>query len=195
MSAHSAVVGGSSAGRLLNCPGSHQAIAALPPVAAITSEYAEHGTAMHEVMATLMRERTTVDTHSQMRRRARALVGQRFHDRDLSPEDCDTLIIPAIDALEELERRYQGGHFRVARVEARLEFPGVAGAFGTIDLLLTNDRYVLHVDWKFGAGVGVRAIAPAPDGAGDLVNPQLLFYAVAGETGIAMAELQMRGGI
>ena len=57
MSQHSAIVGGSTAGRLLNCPASLAAIRALPPTADQPSEYAEEGSAMHEVMYLLMRER------------------------------------------------------------------------------------------------------------------------------------------
>ena len=43
MAQHSAIVGGSTAGRLLNCPGSWQATLALPPTADIPSEYAQEG--------------------------------------------------------------------------------------------------------------------------------------------------------
>ena len=57
MSSHSSIVGGSTAARLLACPGSHQALMSLPPTADAPSEYAEEGTAMHEVMTDLMRWR------------------------------------------------------------------------------------------------------------------------------------------
>ena len=58
-----------------------------------------------------------------------------------------------------------------------MRFAGVPGAFGNVDLTLVSDTHILHVDWKFGAGVGVQAIYPAGDG--ELVNPQLMFYAAA----------------
>ena len=57
MTKHSSVVGGSTAARLLNCPGSFQRSQALPPSADVPSEYAEEGTAMHAVMDALMRAR------------------------------------------------------------------------------------------------------------------------------------------
>jgi hypothetical protein len=183
MSAHSALVGGSTAGRLLNCPGSHRAIAALPPAAEITSEYAEQGTALHEVMALIMRRAKAKPhlTHGDLRRFANTLVGKHFHDRDLSQEDCDTRIIPALTALERLEQRHSDPFpvedYRVVGVEQKVTFPGVAGGYGTVDVILQNSRKVLHVDWKFGAGIGVRAVTK--DEAGELVNPQLLFYAAA----------------
>jgi hypothetical protein len=47
MAQHSSIVGGSNAGRILACPGSHQALMAMPPSSDIDSEYASEGTAMH----------------------------------------------------------------------------------------------------------------------------------------------------
>ena len=183
MSVHSTIIGGSTAGRMLNCPGSHRAIAALPPAAEITSEYAEQGTALHEVMALIMRraKAKTYLTHGNLRQFAHHLVGRRFNDRKLSQEECDTRIIPALNALEMLEQKHSAPfpveNYRVVGVEQKVTFPGVAGGYGTVDVILQNSNKVLHVDWKFGAGIGVRAVTK--DDAGELVNPQLLFYAAA----------------
>ena len=58
-----------------------------------------------------------------------------------------------------------------------MRFPGVPAAAGTVDLVMRNDTHVLHVDWKFGAGVGVRAVYE--DDIGAMVNAQLMFYAAA----------------
>ena len=55
--AHSSIVGGSTADRLLSCPGSFQAILALPPAAEKPSEYALEGSSMHAVMDNLLRLR------------------------------------------------------------------------------------------------------------------------------------------
>ena len=46
--AHSTIVGGSSAKRLIACPGSRQLVDRAPPKP--TSNYAEEGTMLHEVM-------------------------------------------------------------------------------------------------------------------------------------------------
>ncbi len=172
MALHSSLVGGSTAGRVLNCPASWSATMALPPSANRASEFAEEGTAMHEVMTHLMQERQVhpeLDLHDTARR----IVGTKFYDRVLTQEHVDTMIIPALDALEDLES-LNGGGFSVAAIEQHVTFPGVPGASGTCDLILTSDICVLHVDWKFGQGVGVRAVSR--DERGDTVNAQLLFY-------------------
>jgi hypothetical protein len=181
MAKHSSIVGGSTASRLLNCPGSYQATVKLPPSADISSEYAEEGTAMHAVMTWLMearrlREATPDKPPRDMHAFARDLIGQPFHDRDLTQEHLDTMILPALDALAELEENY-GGDFAVAGVELSVTFPGVPGAFGTCDLLLRslNGTTALHVDWKFGQGVGVKAVYRDANND-ETVNAQLLYY-------------------
>jgi len=171
--AHSAIVGGSTAGRLLACPASLARIRALPATADAPSEYAEEGTAMHEVMAALM----------DGRRRGVLLapadyVGQLFHDRELTHEHLDTMVYPALEHLDTLEQEYDtGGAFEAVGVEQRVTFPGIPGAFGTVDLILQNDRFTLLVDWKFGQGIGVKTVYR--DGEGAIVNPQLMYYASA----------------
>ena len=175
MSEHSAIVGGSNAGRVLNCPGSYQATLALPRSADIPSEYAEEGTAMHAVMAYLMRYRID-DNRLASSEIAHSLLGQTFHDRQLTREHLDTMILPALDALDELERAY-GGDFEVLAVERRVKFPGIPGAFGTVDVILRSPSHALHVDWKFGQGVPVHVITK--DELGEKVNAQLMFYTAA----------------
>ena len=171
MSKHSAIVGGSTAGRLLNCPASLAAIRALPPTADQPSEYAEEGTAMHAVMDHLMRWRADGATSLNIS----ASLGKVFHDRPLTDEHLDSMIYPALQHLETLEQEFDGGAFKVAGVETRVTFPGVPGAFGTVDLILQSATHVMLVDWKFGQGVGVQCVYS--DGEGAIVNPQLLYYA------------------
>jgi hypothetical protein len=174
MTKHSAIVGGSTCGRLLNCPGSHQAILALPPTVEVPSPYAEEGTFAHAAMAHLLGAVSVARNRSKLVEIARCLVGTTIYDRALTAEHLDTLIEPALVRLAELEALY-GGDFRVTSVEQRVKFNGVPGAFGTVDLTLVSDTHIVHVDWKFGQGIGVQATYE--DGA--LVNPQLLFYATA----------------
>ncbi len=184
MSKHSAIVGGSTAGRLLSCPASLARIRALPPSADAPSEYAEEGTAMHEVMATLMTGRCAGElghgNPSTSQDDALALVGRPVHgwDRVLTDEHLDTMIYPALEHLQTLEQEFDtGGAFRVVGVECRVIFPGIPGAFGTVDLILQNDRFTLLVDWKFGQGIGLKTVYS--DGEGAIVNPQLMYYASA----------------
>jgi hypothetical protein len=172
MSKHSAIVGGSTSGRLLNCPASLAAIRALPPSADLPSEYAEEGTAMHAVMDHLMRWRM-----GGVEALAPAdWIGQVFHDRPLTQEHLDTMVYPALEQLAQLEEDHaEADPFEVVGVEQRVTFPGVPGAFGTVDLILRNSAFIVLADWKFGQGVGVRA--EYPDGEGTIVNPQLMYYA------------------
>ena len=46
---HSSVVGGSTAKRLINCPGSAALVASVPP--APSSKYADEGTLLHNAIA------------------------------------------------------------------------------------------------------------------------------------------------
>jgi hypothetical protein len=177
MAKHSSIVGGSTAARLLNCPGSYQATLKLPPSADISSEYAEEGTFAHEVMTHLMEMRRAAAAHGisplNSITEARRLPGKTFYDRQITEGHLDTMILPALDALAKLEAEYGGG-FRVVAVEQHVTFPGIPGAHGTCDLILANEKVVLHVDWKFGQGVGVKAVYDHGDS--ETVNAQLMFY-------------------
>lgn len=183
MAEHSSIVGGSTAERLLHCPGSFNLLQRIPNIAELPSEYANYGSAMHAVMDKLMtlygEGFPTGDFH--MKHAAEELLGDRFYDRVLEQHHLDDSIYPAIDTLYELMNKYGNG-FKVAANELLVKFPNLPGAFGTSDLLLTNKKFVLMVDWKFGQGVPVYATYK--DEHGERVNAQLMFY-FAG----AMAEL------
>ncbi len=176
MTRHSAVVGGSTAGRLLECPGSWAATIALPDTSDKSSEYAEEGTFAHAVMDNLMRLRQASGGNASLHVAAGDLIGETFHDRKLTIEHLDTMIYPALYELEALEDAY-GSDFRVLGVEQRVAFPGIPGAFGTCDLILGSKTHILHVDWKFGSGVGVKA--SYVDSEGERLNPQMMFYLTA----------------
>lgn len=182
---HSSVVGGSTAGRVLNCPGSVQALLALPPGVDVESEYAKEGTFAHEVMSNLfrfrMREEAANHPPPDLYEAAKSMLGFEFIDRELEQSHLDELIYPALDQYCALEEAYLGD-LRILAVEARVAFPGIAGAFGTADLILGNAQWTIVLDWKFGAGVGVAAVykEEQPNGLfSELVNPQLLFYTAA----------------
>ncbi|HEU4379880.1 MAG TPA: DUF2800 domain-containing protein [Hyphomicrobiaceae bacterium] len=177
---HSTLVGGSTASRLIACPGSFAAILALPPSTDIPSPYAEEGTFAHAVMEQLMLHRQANPrdcTQAKLVRVVRKWTGQVFYDRKLTDEHIDELIAPALAGLHDLEAEYGGG-FNVAAVEAQVRFPKLFNAFGTADLILTSKDKVLLVDWKFGAGVPVHASWTDADDY-LAINPQLLFYLTA----------------
>src|SRR5262249_20830244 len=62
-------------------------------------------------------------------------------------------------------------------LERRVVFPGIVNTYGTADLIIRIGGTIYVVDLKFGAGV--RVLALTPDGDEDVINAQLLFYAVA----------------
>jgi len=175
MALHSTLVGGSTAARLLNCPGSHKAIAAMPPQPETQSAAASEGTHCHHVMDMLLRSRMS-DNSIDLKAEAEIWIGDVFYDRELTRETLDTLIHPAIDALYALELMY-GDDFHVAGVEQSCQFPGVDGAFGTVDLVLRSASHVIVLDYKFG-GVAVPVVFNGEDGE-ERLNPQLLYYACA----------------
>jgi hypothetical protein len=201
VSRHSAIVGGSTAGRLIECPGSYQAQLALPPSADVSSEYALEGTFAHAVMDRLMRNRQAGFDHQT---KPQYWLGQTFADRELTQAHIDELINPALELLRQLEQDCgYGGGFRVLGVEQRVKFPGIPGSYGTCDLILGNDTHVLHVDWKFGSGVSVEALTA--DSEGEKLNAQMMFYTAAavdslkalykGKRQLVIAIIQPRGTI
>jgi len=183
MTKHSTIIGGSTADRLLNCPGSFQQLQLMPEQIEVPSEYANYGSAMHAVMDKLavLYAGGFSAPKEMVRQTASELLGETFYDRVLEQHHLTDSIFPAIDTLYELMSEYGGG-FTVVANELRVKFPGVPGAFGTSDLLISNKKFVVLIDWKFGQGIPVKAVYREPEG--DRVNPQILYY-FAG----AMAEL------
>ena len=101
------------------------------------------------------------------------LVGATIDNYTLTRDDVEDALRPAyayVDALLDAP----GAEYYL---EQRVEFPTVAGAFGTADLIVRIGNIIHVVDFKFGSGV--RVLALYPDGDEDVINAQLLFYAAA----------------
>lgn len=156
MSDHSILVGGSIADRRIHCPASFSEQLRAPP--GVTSIYAETGTAMHEAVAHWLRNPDD------------DLVGLTFNDHTITEHDIDSLLTPAWDALVSLQEEYGGG-FKVTHLEKRVAFPGIAGSFGTVDVILQSNTHFIVADFKFGAGVYVPTLYENGE-----LNSQLLFY-------------------
>jgi len=156
MTAHSTLVGGSIASRRMHCPASYTESLKAPP--GVTSVYAEHGTALHDGMAHWLRNPDD------------DLIGKVFNDHVITAED-DILLTNAWDAQVELQECC-GGNFKVTNLELQAAFPGIPGAFGTVDTILQSPTHFLVVDYKFGQGIAVHCVDPE---TGEL-NHQLLFY-------------------
>jgi len=178
MTKHSTLIGGSTADRLLHCPGSFRLIQNLPDQTEVPSEYANYGSAMHAVMDALMAMYNDGFPDIEvMIETARELIGDHFYDRELTKQHIEDSIIPAIESLYQLMNEYGGG-FRAVANELKVKFPNVPGAFGTTDLLIASADRIILVDWKFGMGVPVYALYEDKV-LGDRVNSQLLYYFAA----------------
>lgn len=151
--AHSSV-GGSSAKRVMECPGSMLLAEKYPSA---ESEFAAEGTAGHEAIDLIMQGKTDKDTD---------VIGLIFNGIEITREFYDDAIAPCLETWDALDKELGGIDFYN---EQRVTFPGIDGAFGTVDIVGTaKDRTVL-LDWKLGRGVPVSAEG----------NQQLLYYAYA----------------
>jgi len=154
--------GGSSAARVLGCPGSVRRVEQVPEHLRRTSSYAERGTAMHSATRLLIeRERSLED-----------LVGETIDDYTITRDDVENVLRPVLLYVEELLDT--GAEYYL---EHRVVFPGIADTFGTCDLIVRGGSTIHIIDFKTGAGV--RVLALYPDGDEDVLNAQLMFYAAA----------------
>lgn len=152
--AHSTVVGGSSAGRVLQCPGSVRLAQMYPNT---ETEFAAEGTALHMAMDMIFSSIAKVD---------RDVIGLTFNGYVIDEEMFEESIEPILAHWDDLDRELGGIDFFS---EQRVTFPYIEDAFGTTDLIgSAKDRTVVY-DFKFGRGVAVDAED----------NPQLKYYALA----------------
>jgi hypothetical protein len=149
---HSKVVGGSTAKRVINCPGSVALVAKMPPQA--SSKYAEEGTLLHSCM-----EEALADDHFSL--------GSFRYKHDLTDDQAEKIVF-CLDAIDAIDPKQEMQYVQ----EVQVEFEGVKeldGVFGNADLVgRIGDRAII-LDWKFGDGVMVEAEE----------NEQGMFYAAA----------------
>lgn len=151
--AHSSV-GGSSAKRIMECPGSMLLCEKYP---SRSSEFAEEGTAGHEALDMILQGKTQND---------RDVIGLTFNGIVITEEFYADAIAPAMEIFDAIDKELGGIDFLN---EQRVVFPGIDGAFGTVDVVGTARDRTVVLDWKLGAGVPVDAEE----------NIQLLYYAYA----------------
>ena len=147
---HSRIVGGSTAKRVINCPGSVALVQKMPPQ--VESKYAAEGTMLHACMEDLL---------------ADGEMGDVIAKNKLTDEQADKLEF-CIRAMDEIDPQQDMTFVQ----EVEVEFEGVRGlegVFGNVDLIGRLGDRVVVLDWKFGDGVMVDAEE----------NPQGLFYAAA----------------
>lgn len=129
---HSKIVGGSTAKRVINCPGSVALVAEMPPQP--SSSYAEEGTLLHDAISDFLN-----------------VCGGSF---SVSPELIEDKLLPALKLLDEVDPEMQ----MEFQVETRVGFGDLLpGVFGSTDLMGRLGDKAIILDWKFGSGVPVPA--------------------------------------
>ena len=154
MAQHSSIVGGSTAKRVINCPGSVALVAQMPPKP--SSVYADTGTLLHNVIADVLDGKAT----------AQDFLGAVHADVTLDQDLIDNKLLPALAALNEIDPDKQMEFETEVVVGFGDLLPGV---FGSSDIVGRIGDTAYIVDWKFGDGVAVDVEE----------NPQLMFYAAA----------------
>ena len=150
---HSKIVGGSTAKRVINCPGSVALVAKMPPQP--SSKYADEGTMLHEAVSSVLMGLTEHD-----------VIGTVYEGQTLTQELYNEKITVALDLLNVIDP----DKALVYEVETKVGFGDVLpGVFGSTDLVGRMGDRAIVLDWKFGDGVAVSAEE----------NEQLMFYAAA----------------
>lgn len=149
---HSNIVGGSTAKRVMACPGSVALSAKMPPKP--SSEHADRGTLLHNAISAIL-EDMNVD-----------VIGMKYENQVLTQDLYDEKIIPALALLDQVDPTKE----MLYEVETRVGFGDLLpGVFGSTDLVGRIGARAIVLDWKFGDGVVVDAEE----------NAQLMFYAAA----------------
>jgi hypothetical protein len=154
MAQHSNVVGGSTAKRVIACPGSVALVAKMPPRP--SSKYADTGTLLHNAISEILEGRLTPE----------GAVGLQYESITLDQTLLETKLLPALMALDDIDPDKKMEYACETVVGFGDVLPDV---FGSADLLgrIGDTAYV--IDYKFGDGVAVDVEE----------NPQLMFYAAA----------------
>ena len=154
MAQHSNIVGGSTAKRVMGCPGSVALCAKMPPRP--SSVYADLGTLLHTAISQVLDQGVTPES----------LIGMKYQDQVLTQDHIDNKLHVALNLLSEIDPKLEMEY----AVETEVGFGDfLPDVFGSCDLLGRIGNRAIVLDWKFGDGVAV----------GVEENEQLLFYAAA----------------
>ena len=152
--AHSLIVGGSTAKRVINCPGSVALVATMPQQEG--SSYANEGSLLHEAIAIVLDTACAPED----------MVGFEARGLTLTQDLLERKLLPALDLLNE----YDPATKLEFKTEEVVSFGDLMpGVFGSSDIVGRLEGRAVILDWKFGDGVMVEAEE----------NMQLMFYAAA----------------
>lgn len=165
------IISGSSSLRRMHCPGSYVLEAAMPS-SIEQSPDAELGTALHAAMEWVLNESRAVED----------CVGRQFNRITITEAHVDEKLRPALQAVDELARRY-GAHDFWTELNFQFgEGSAAPGEKGTADYVGKPDGPTLIIaDFKFGSGILVEARE----------NYQLSFYAL----GVADKKPELTQGV
>ena len=151
---HSDTVGGSTAARVIACPGSVKLCREAPPKT--TSIYARTGTMLHSVMELYLQP----DDPKDGLKNVETAIGLEIDGVRFTRDHMIQKIEPCIEWFEDV---LAPDDFYV---ETKCRFPGIPGAFGTADIIYKKGEEYGVADWKFGDGVPVKIES----------NAQIMFY-------------------
>lgn len=150
---HSKIVGGSTAKRVMNCPGSVALVDKMPPKP--SSDFADRGTLLHNAMPLILEGAPP-----------ESMIGMTYEKQVLTQELFEEKIVPALVALDRIDPDKQ----MEMAVESEVNFADLLpGVFGSADVLGRMGNRGVVLDWKFGDGVIVDVEE----------NEQMMFYAAA----------------
>lgn len=159
-----ALLGASGASRWIKCPPSARLQESIPDK---RSEYADEGTAAHELSELILRRRLTPCNSAERNRLDKAIADFKSSSPYYGPEMEDAVS----EYVAVVEERFMAAKARsadaVILLEERLDFTDwVPDGYGTGDVVLISDGLLEVIDLKYGKGVPVSAID----------NPQLRLY-------------------
>lgn len=151
---HSNIVGGSSAKRVMACPGSVALVQKMP--AKPSNSPADQGTLLHDIISEILEKDAA----------PASFLGRKYEGEVFTQDLLDDKLLPALALLDEVDP----DKTMLYEVETRVGFADLLpGVFGSTDLMGRIGGKAIILDWKFGSGVAVSAEE----------NEQLMFYAAA----------------
>lgn len=152
-----ALLSASGASRWINCPPSARLTESIPDT---VSEYAEEGTAAHELSELMLRRRLTLCNKKERKRLDDAIaefsVSNKYYNAEMGQA--------VTQYVEIVEERFAEAKARSADaeflLEQRLDYTEwVPDGFGTGDVVIISDGVMEIIDFKYGKGVPVSAVA------------------------------------